>query len=78
MRRIRRVFRRVLVVTFLCVGVVGIYVLLYGGPDTCETDICCVDCETVAVARVIDGDTLVVDKSFRPDQRVRLYPGLND
>ena len=73
MRLIARIYRTVLVVTFLAVGSLGVYVIVDGGPDTCQTDLCCVDCESAAVARVIDGDTLVVGRRFRRDQRVRLY-----
>ena len=76
MRRILRLFRRVLVVAFLVVAAAGIYSMLFGLPDyegVCDTTICCADCESAAVARIIDGDTLVINRSFRPDQRVRLY-----
>ena len=35
---------------------------------TCETDLCCMECDTLPVSRVIDGDTFVSDIG-----RVRLY-----
>ena len=76
MRLIGRVFRTVLVVAFLAAASVGIYSMLYGLTDDkggCGTTICCVDCESAAVARIIDGDTLVINRGFSPDQRVRLY-----
>ena len=50
--------------------------MLYGLTDDkggCGTTICCADCESAAVARIIDGDTLVINRGFSPDQRVRLY-----
>ncbi|MDA0770781.1 MAG: thermonuclease family protein [Chloroflexi bacterium] len=73
MRLIRRVYRLALLVTFLAVGSFGIFVLLDGNSDRCETRICCIDCQSAVVARIIDGDTLVVDRRFQQDQRVRLY-----
>lgn len=73
MRLVRRLFRIILVLTFLAVASVAVYMALNGDPDSCVTDICCPDCETERVARVIDGDTLVVDRSFRTDTKVRLF-----
>ena len=73
MHRIGRILRNILVVTFLLVATIVVLVLLIDDSRGCDTSICCTDCNVIAVARVIDGDTLVEDKSFRRDKRVRLY-----
>lgn len=73
MKRIGRFIRTSLLVVFLVVALIGVLSLLIDVDSDCETTICCADCDTLAVARIIDGDTLVEDKSFRPDARVRLY-----
>ena len=57
----------------MLVATIGILVLLLVDSGDCDTTICCTDCDIIAVSRVIDGDTLVEDKSFRRDPRVRLY-----
>ena len=46
---------------------VGVYVATSAG-DGCDTTICCEDCPTLQVSRIVDGDTF-----HDPDGPIRLY-----
>ena len=66
MRRKARIVRNIVIAAFL----VAVAIRLAGEFlwPACDTDICCVDCTTLPVTRVIDGDTFVSGS-----ERVRLF-----
>ena len=70
-RFVRRAVVTVLTVAFLVVATFGALTVWFEVDeltDACDTRICCPDCETIPVTRVIDGDTLRSNGG-----RVRLY-----
>ena len=71
-KNIARTVRNVVIVTVLVIVAFKVGDVFIDLDDIvgrgCDTEICCEDCETLTVTRVIDGDTLV-----SPMGRVRLY-----
>ncbi len=57
---VRNVYHLILATVFVVVALFALLTLL---PDLlgagCTTQLCCVDCDTVPVSRIIDGDTFV-------------------
>ncbi len=58
---------RSILITVLIVAAIWAVASLF--PSGCDTELCCVDCDSMAVERVIDGDTLVA----KGGERVRFY-----
>ena len=71
-KNIARTVRNVIIITVLVVVAFKVGDVFIDLDDIigqgCDTELCCEDCETLTVTRVIDGDTLV-----SPMGRVRLY-----
>ena len=71
-KNLARTVRNVIIITVLLIVVLKVGDVFIDLDDIinwgCDTELCCEDCDTITVTRVIDGDTLVSTMG-----RVRLY-----
>lgn len=59
-------FRTILITLFIVTVIVVVFSIF---SSDCDTQLCCDDCEAIAVERIIDGDTLVA----KGGERIRFY-----